>query len=169
MHTTIGEKEVIKIWFRLITFQCSYLSVDGYSNNDGPNYPFGPDRCIGWNARRYTNRRNDIEKTAGEMMNKKTHITHHEGMLGTGRFPPDGAGGPEPTAGILNQNRWKLMQSFCHTVQVCRNFNMQKRVCARLCIKHSNQYKKIGRYTRMYLLCSSSDRQSTIDARGVHR
>lgn len=33
-------------------------------------------------------------------MNKKTHITHHEGMLGTGRFPPDGAGGPEPTAGI---------------------------------------------------------------------
>jgi len=39
-------------------------------------------------------------------MNKqRVHLffTHHGGMLGIGRFPPDGFAGPGPTAGILTK------------------------------------------------------------------
>jgi len=39
-------------------------------------------------------------------MNKKCiylFFAHHGGMLGIGRFPPDGLAGPGPTAGILTQ------------------------------------------------------------------
>jgi hypothetical protein len=58
-----------------------------------------------WRARRKSIR--CIPKQAMKKQRTYMFFTHNGGILGIGRFPPDGDGfaGPGPTAGILNQNR----------------------------------------------------------------